>query len=124
VRKVIDFLMAQVGKPYKFFSAGPDSFDCSGLSKAGYAQIGIQLTHYSGAQATAGVAVDWTTQPILAGDLVFTASSSTPGIIGHLGIAIDGTRWIHAPRAGDVVRVGNLPSATKILAVRRLVPAA
>ena len=122
-RKIVDFAMAQIGKPYKFFSAGPDSFDCSGLSKAAYAQIGIELTHFSGAQATAGVPVDWTTQPILPGDLVFTASSSTPGVIGHLGIAIDGKRWVHAPRAGDVVRTGNIPSASKILAVRRLIPA-
>jgi cell wall-associated NlpC family hydrolase len=122
VQPVIDFLMAQLGKPYKFFSAGPDSFDCSGLSKAAYATIGVSLTHFSRSQATAGVAVDWLTQPILPGDLVFTATGSTPGVIGHLGIAIDSKRWIHAPRAGDVVKIGQIPSASKILAVRRLVP--
>jgi peptidoglycan endopeptidase LytE len=123
VLTVIEFLKAQVGKPYKFFSAGPDAYDCSGLSKAAYALVGIQLTHYSGSQAKSGEAVDWTTQPILAGDLVFTASASTPGVIGHLGIAIDGKRWIHAPRAGESVRVGMIPSDAKILAVRRLIPA-
>ena len=31
--KIIDFARLQVGKPYVFGKSGPDSFDCSGLTK-------------------------------------------------------------------------------------------
>jgi peptidoglycan endopeptidase LytE len=122
VDKVIAYAVAQIGKPYKFFTKGPATFDCSGLSLAAFAVVGITLPHYSGAQALLGSPVDWTTQQIRAGDLVFTARSSLPGVIGHLGIALDDGRWIHAPGNGDVVRIGAMPADAKILAVRRLIP--
>ena len=44
------------------------------------------------------------------------------GIIGHVGIAISATQWIHSPRTGDVVRLGSIPTSRR-LAVRRFVPA-
>ena len=118
---VVAYAQAQLGKPWKFAAAGPDAFDCSGLTRMAYAQIGISLPHSSVLQANRGVAIDWTTQEIQAGDLVFTATSDTPGVIGHVGIAIDAKRWIHSPRLGDVVRMGFIPSDAKILAVRRFV---
>lgn len=121
VSTVVAYAQAQLGKPWKFAAAGPDAFDCSGLTRMAYAQIGISLPHSSVLQANRGVAIDWTTQEIQAGDLVFTATSDTPGVIGHVGIAIDAKRWIHSPRLGDVVRMGFIPSDAKILAVRRFV---
>ena len=44
---LVAYLRQQVGKPYKFFTAGPDTFDCSGLVVAGYRQIGVTLPHQS-----------------------------------------------------------------------------
>ena len=118
---VVGFARAQLGKPWQFASAGPDSFDCSGLTMMAYRQIGINLPHQSAMQANRGVAVDWYTQDIKAGDLIFMATSDTPGSIGHVGIAIDANRWIHSPRAGDVVRQGFIPADSRLLAVRRYV---
>jgi cell wall-associated NlpC family hydrolase len=118
---VVAFAKAQVGKPYQFFTAGPDTFDCSGLTLASYKQIGIRLTHQSLAQSKQGRAVDWTVEPIKAGDLVFMYSSRNPSVISHVGLAISPTRWVHAPRPGDVVREGPLPPASRIIAVRRFV---
>ena len=43
--KIIDFARLQVGKPYVFGRSGPDSFDCSGLTKRAAAQIGLDLYH-------------------------------------------------------------------------------
>ena len=43
---VVAYAYAQLGKPYRFFTEGPNSFDCSGLVKAAYAQIGITLIHH------------------------------------------------------------------------------
>lgn len=43
--KLIEFALKQVGKPYVFGKSGPDSFDCSGLTKRAAAQIGLDLYH-------------------------------------------------------------------------------
>lgn len=120
IDKVVNYALAQVGKPYEFFKAGPASFDCSGLALAAYKQIGITLPHHALSQSKLGVAVDWTTQPIKPGDLIFMLSSRHPTDISHMGIAISATEWVQAPRTGDVVRVGKIPM-WKIVAVRRLV---
>ena len=118
---VVAYAKAQLGKPWVFAAAGPDSFDCSGLTMMAYRQIGISLPHSSVLQSTKGVAVDWFTQDIQAGDLIFMASSNAPGVIGHVGIAIDAKRWIHSPENGDVVRQGFIPADSRLMAVRRFV---
>jgi LysM repeat protein len=118
---VLAFAKAQLGKPYVFAAAGPDTYDCSGLTAAAYAQVGVTLIRQSGMQATQGTAVDFLTTPIVAGDLVFTAGSATPGVISHVGIAINGTQWIQATRPGAWVSVGSIPAKSKILAVRRYI---
>lgn len=118
---VLAFTRAQLGKPYKFFTAGPDTYDCSGLTLAAYRQIGVRLPHHSLSQSKLGTSIDWTTEAIQPGDLVFTESSRAPGVIGHVGIAISSTRWIHAPSANSVVREGPLPPSSMIVVVRRYV---
>ncbi len=118
---LVTYLRAQVGKPYKFFTAGPDTFDCSGLVVAGYKQIGITLIHQSRMQATMGTAVDWRTEPLMAGDLVFMRSSNDPTQIGHVGIVLDSKTWIQAPGTGMAVQIRALPSDDRIEAVRRIV---
>ena len=117
---LLAFARQQVGLPYRFFAAGPDTFDCSGLVVAAYRQVGVSLPHYSAALSKVGVAVDWTTAAILPGDLVFTASTVNPTVISHVGIAIDDTTWIQAVGAGRTVSIGRMPADTKILAVRRV----
>jgi len=119
LQQVLDFAHAQVGKPYKFASAGPTSYDCSGLTKAAMAVAGVKLPHQSLLQSQLGTVIDWKTTPIQAGDLVFTFSSKSPTVISHVGIAISATHWIEAPNTGSVVRISKLPSSTRIQAVRR-----
>jgi cell wall-associated NlpC family hydrolase len=118
---VLAFAKAQLGKPYVFAAAGPDTYDCSGLTAAAYAQAGVTLIRQSGMQSTQGTPVDFLNTPIVAGDLVFTAGSATPGVISHVGIAINGTQWIQATRPGAWVSVGAIPAKSKILAVRRYI---
>lgn len=123
VETVVAYLRQQVGKPYKFFTAGPDTFDCSGLVVAGYRQIGITLPHQSRMQSSIGSAVDWRNQSIAAGDLIFMVSSVDPTRIGHVGIALGDGTWIQAVATGTPVRIRPIPSAEKISAVRRIVTA-
>ena len=42
--------LSQVGKAYRFAAAGPDAYDCSGLTMWAWAQAGVSLPHYSKAQ--------------------------------------------------------------------------
>jgi peptidoglycan DL-endopeptidase LytE len=120
VAKVIEFALAQQGKPYAFATSGPDTYDCSGLTRRAYLQIGVNLIHQSAAQALQGRAVAYTSEPILPGDLVFMATRGND-VISHVGIALSQTTWIQARRPGEVVRVGPMPSLNSIVAVRRFV---
>ena len=120
---VVAYAYAQLGKPYRFFTAGPNTFDCSGLVKAAYGQIGTEMIHHAASQASYGTAVDiWSGQSIKAGDLVFM--STRGGGINHVGIAVDATHWIHAPAPGDVVRLGSIPPKGLLTSVRRIIPSA
>jgi len=120
VKAIVDFAVAQLGKPYKAYTAGPDSYDCSGLTMMAYAAARIRLPHQSGQQMQLGTIVDWKAEPIKAGDLVFLETSVGSGIIGHVGVATGPTTWIHAPRTGDVVRSSNIPFV-RVVGVRRYV---
>ena len=62
---------SRVGDSYVWGAAGPSTFDCSGLVMWAYAQVGISLPHFSGAQYA-----DTTHIPMSdlePGDLVFPA---------------------------------------------------
>ena len=120
IKTVIDFAMAQIGKPYAFATAGPLTYDCSGLVRASFATVKINLPHQSLLQSTYGTAVDWKSTSIQKGDLVFAFSSRSPQQIGHVGIAISSTQWIVAPYTGATVSISRLPSIDKIQAVRRI----
>ena len=121
INTVLTFLQAQVGKPYVFNTAGPDTYDCSGLVMAAYQTISISLPHQSMLQSTKGTAVDWYHEPLLPGDLIFQYSSANPTVISHVGIVIDATHWIQAASSSAPIRIGLIPSNDKIKAVRRIV---
>ena len=92
--------MRYLGVPYVWGGASPAGFDCSGLVMYVYAQLGISLPHYTGAQWAAGMPVS--RSQLAAGDLVFFDG------LGHVGIYIGGGQFIHAPHTGDVVKVSSL----------------
>jgi LysM repeat protein len=120
---VVAYAYAQLGKPYRFFTAGPNTFDCSGLVKAAFGQIGIEMIHHAASQAGYGTEVDVWSAPIKAGDLVFMSTHGSDGI-NHVGIAVDATHWIHAPAPGDVVRLAPIPPKGILTTVRRIIASA
>ena len=91
----------QLGKPYQWGAAGPDSFDCSGLTMWSWAHAGHSLPHSAAAQynATTRVAIS-DLQP---GDLVFFGSD-----IHHMGMYVGGGQMIDAPHSGTVVRYASI----------------
>jgi cell wall-associated NlpC family hydrolase len=94
-----------LGIPYLWGGADPiTGFDCSGLTMYVYAQLGIQLTHYTGSQFYEGARVPrWDLQP---GDLVFFEPSSRGP--QHEGMYIGDNQFIQAPHTGDVVKISSL----------------
>jgi cell wall-associated NlpC family hydrolase len=97
---VVGIAMRYLGTPYVWGGASPGGFDCSGLVAYVYAQVGVSLPHYTGAQWNVGVPVSHSDlQP---GDLVFFDG------LGHVGIYIGGGQFIHAPHTGDVVKISSL----------------
>jgi LysM repeat protein len=120
VQSMIAFAVSQIGKPYLFGSAGPNSYDCSGLVRASFSKVGVKVPHQSQALAALGTPVDWRNTSIQPGDLVFTANSSSGGRIGHVAIAISATEVVEALSAGKPVGISRMPSKDRILEVRRI----
>jgi cell wall-associated NlpC family hydrolase len=103
---------AQLGKPYVFGGAGPDSFDCSGLTMYAWASGGRSLPHSASAQyqMLPHVAIA-NLQP---GDLVFFGSD-----LHHVGIYVGGGQMIEAPHTGANVRYASIYSRTDLVGAGR-----
>ena len=93
--------LSQLGKPYVWGAAGPDSYDCSGLTMWAWAHAGVSLPHQSAEQQGYGTAVS--VGQLRPGDLVFFGSPAY-----HVGIYIGNGQMVHAPTTGDVVKITNL----------------
>lgn len=91
----------QLGKPYEWGAAGPDSFDCSGLTQWAWRAGGVSLPHYSGAQYSSTTHISLS--QIQPGDLIFYESPEQ-----HVALYIGGGQIIHAPHSGSVVQVASL----------------
>ena len=102
---VVDYALAQVGKAYVWGAAGPDSYDCSGLTLMAWAQAGVSLPHSASSQMSSGTPVSQSElQP---GDLVFYYSP-----VSHVGIYIGNGQIVHAanPSTGvGVTTVNSMP---------------
>jgi len=110
---VVDTALAQQGKAYKWAGAGPNVFDCSGLTQFAFGAAGIALPHSSRTQATMGTPVARANlQP---GDLVAFYSP-----VGHIGIYIGNGQMVHAPTSGDVVRIISVDRMPGYNTARRL----
>ena len=98
------FARSQIGDPYVWGAAGPDAWDCSGLTMGAWRAGGISLPHYSVAQYTQSTAISRSS--LRTGDLVFWGSSSSPSSIYHVALYAGNGMIVQAPRTGrDVEEV-------------------
>ncbi len=104
--RAIAYAKAQIGKKYVWGAAGPDSFDCSGLTMMAWRAGGKSLPHYSAAQFTMGTRIS--VAAAQAGDLFFWTSNGSPSGIHHVAIALGGGQFIEAPRTGVPVRYNSI----------------
>ncbi|HWC35704.1 MAG TPA: NlpC/P60 family protein [Mycobacteriales bacterium] len=99
----VQYAYAQLGKPYYYGGAGPNSFDCSGLTMRAWEAAGVSLPHNAAAQQSEIPAVSL--GALEPGDLVFFGNPAY-----HVGIYIGGGRFIQAPHTGTVVQETSLSS--------------
>jgi cell wall-associated NlpC family hydrolase len=107
---VASFAVKFAGSRYVYGGAGPNGFDCSGLTSYVYGKFGVRLPHSAAAQySTAYGAAVGSMDNLAPGDLVFfRGTAGRRGGITHVGLYIGGGRMINAmtPRYG--VQVSNL----------------
>jgi LysM repeat protein len=97
--------LAQVGKPYLYGGAGPNSFDCSGLVMYAWASAGVSLPHYSVSQYTGTTRI--TEAELEPGDIVFYDNDSGPQP-GHEALYIGNGQVVAANTTGTDVQTQSI----------------
>lgn len=92
----IEWARTQLGKPYVFGAAGPNTYDCSGLVMRAWQHAGVYLTHSTYVMIHQGIGyVD--KSELLPGDLIFPNP-------GHVQLYSGNGKVIEAPESGIPVR--------------------
>ncbi|MDQ1699573.1 MAG: peptidoglycan DL-endopeptidase RipA [Frankiaceae bacterium] len=113
----LNYAESQIGKPYEWGAAGPNSYDCSGLVMWAYAKVGVTVDHWTGFQWNEGAHI--ALSDLRAGDLVFFATNTNdPNTIHHVGMYIGNGQMVEAPYTGANVRISNAFRDDLIGAVR------
>lgn len=107
--KVVKQLKKRIGKTWYVFSGStPRGWDCSGLTRWAYEQIGVELPHSANKQARAGIKV---ATPAI-GDLVLFGYPGTNTFF-HASIYIGDNKVIHAGfKRGQTTSILDLESAS------------
>jgi cell wall-associated NlpC family hydrolase len=95
--------LSRVGDTYVWGGSGPTDFDCSGLVMWAYAQAGLDLPHFSGAQYSDSTHISMS--QLEPGDLVFPSDPTE-----HVAMYIGGGQIVEAPETGVPVHVVPLSS--------------
>ena len=94
----VRYAYAQIGKPYAYGAAGPNAFDCSGLTMMAWRQAGIALPHSAAGQY--GIGRHISRSELQPGDLIFRYSP-----ISHVAIYVGNGLQIAATHTGSTVKV-------------------
>jgi len=93
------------GRPYHFGGESvSNGFDCSGLVRYSYRQVGVDLPHSTDAQRKISLPVRLSS--LRRGDLLFFDLEGKKN--SHVGIYLGDGRFIHAPSTGKSVRSDRL----------------
>jgi peptidoglycan DL-endopeptidase CwlO len=108
--------LRMVGTPYRWGGESPGGFDCSGLVRWAYLQVGVDLPHNSHALYGVGDVVPRT--DLRTGDVLFFSG------LGHVGLYLGGGKMVHAPYSGKTVEMVDLATTNyggRLVGVRRIV---
>jgi cell wall-associated NlpC family hydrolase len=99
----VAFALAQVGEPYVYGAAGPDAWDCSGLTGAAWRYAGVNLPRSSKAQY--GFVGKAPYSDLRKGDLIFFGTNQQASLVYHATMYIGDNMIVEAPRPGYSVKV-------------------
>ena len=119
VPDVVATALGYRGVPYRNGGSDPSGFDCSGFVQYVFYQVGTVLPREVRDQFRVGEEID--RDEIEPGDLVFFETVSRGA--SHVGLAIGGGEFVHAPSSRGVVRIERLTSsywAQRYVGARRL----
>jgi cell wall-associated NlpC family hydrolase len=119
VPEVVAMALGYRGVPYRYGGSDPAGFDCSGFVQYVFEKVGTALPREVRDQFRAGLVIN--RADVAAGDLVFFETVS-PGA-SHVGLAIGGGEFVHAPSSRGVVRIERLTSsywAQRYVGARRI----
>ena len=114
---VLSTAMDLLGTPYRLGGTDPSGFDCSGFVQFVLARHAVPMPRTVIQQFAVGAP----TRDVEAGDRVFFQTAGRRA--SHVGIAIDGESFVHAPSSRGVVRVERLDApywASRYLGARRI----
>lgn len=104
----VAYAESKLGHHYVYGDAGPDFFDCSGLTMASWAAAGVQIPRTSEEQFD-GLSRFYNASQLQAGDLVFFEGVPP----GHVAIYVGNGYVIHAPNSSTVVQLASLDPGSK-----------
>ena len=116
---VISLALSLRGTPYRNGGSDPSGFDCSGFVQWVFAQNGTNLPREVRQQYQIGRDID--PGDVKPGDLVFFETVARGA--SHVGIALGGGEFVHAPSSTGVVRIERYTSsywAPRWIGARRL----
>ena len=107
--------LRQVGKPYVYATAGPSTFDCSGLTKRAYAEAGLGLPHFSASQLHLGAPVR--VAETRAGDLLAYGPDGAEHVAMYVGVglAVEARSSVNGVVVDAARRSGSFAGATRIV---------
>ena len=108
--------LRMVGTPYRWGGESPGGFDCSGLVRWAYLQVGVDLPHNTHALYGLGEVVPQS--ELQTGDLLFFSG------LGHMGMYLGGGKMVHSPHSGKVVEMVDLATTNyggRLVGARRIV---
>jgi cell wall-associated NlpC family hydrolase len=97
---VVRFAYSVIGKPYIYAAAGPNGYDCSGLTLAAWKTAGKSLPHNAAMQYDATARIS--SSELQPGDLVFYSG------LGHEALYVGNGQVIHAPQPGESVKLASV----------------
>ena len=107
--EILDYAKQKIGCEYKSGAAGPDKFDCSGLTQWAHKHVGITIPRVAKDQRTGGKSGDGS-----AGDVVAFGNPAT-----HVGICVGDGNCVHAPGAGKTVKTASIKAINSVYCYRR-----
>jgi cell wall-associated NlpC family hydrolase len=103
---VVELAREAMGTPYRWGGSDQNGFDCSGLIRYAYGEVGVDLPRRSRDQARSGREVTRDVALLLPGDILAFGAGPGGGEVTHVGLYLGQGRFIHSASGG--VRISPL----------------